>query len=275
MRMQEMMFTSHLMGMLIIVLRPAGIWICIYSRYPAWGFCKDATGMAASIMPVPAITDLRLSISLTMAQNTIPISPAVIWCARYRKCRGAMWETGIPARAVCILESSCMVSVLQTGEERFVQEKGETVMREIAMNLSLFGILIAASVWDIKWKQIPLWYLLAAVGAGMSLWLWLRPVALPMLAAGAACGGVLLLAGWYSGGKLGMADGLLFVAAGCHLGIWQNLNLMIWSFLIAAVTALVIWIRKKDKTLQFAFIPCICAAQGMRVFLLATGTSAG
>ena len=144
-------------------------------------------------------------------------------------------------------------------------------MEQFGMQMILLLFLAAAAVPDIRRKRIPLALLLACIGCGVALQAVFRIYSWPVVLGGAACGGVLLLIGWCSKWKIGAADGLLLIGSGCFLGLWQNLNLLIWSFLAAAGVGIYLLIRGKDKKIAFPFAPCVCAGEGVQLLMFLFG----
>ena len=148
-------------------------------------------------------------------------------------------------------------------------------MEQIGIQSVLLGFLLWACVPDIRTRQIPVYLLLLSVGSGLAAECVLHMYPWPVFLGGAACGGIVLLAGWCSKWKIGAADGLLFLACGVFLGMWQVLNLMLWSFLIAAGMAVCLLVRHANRTARMPFAPCICAAQALRFVLLICSIRAG
>lgn len=131
------------------------------------------------------------------------------------------------------------------------------------------GILIVLTVEDVKSMTVTAWIPLTAGAAGVVFYFVNHPFSCRSLLAGAAAGGILILAACMKHQWIGMGDGLTFAATGVWLGGRENLSLLMLSFLTAAVAAAWMLIRQKaDKTRQFPFLPCVLTADAVRLALL-------
>ena len=118
--------------------------------------------------------------------------------------------------------------------------------------LSFLGI---NSYLDIRKGQISL--CLAAIYAALGI-LYI------ILLVGAVPGLLLLPVAKFSGGALGMGDGLVVLISGLYMGIWRTLEFVTLALLLAAVWAGFLMIfKKKDRKASFPFIPFLLAAYAL------------
>ena len=78
------------------------------------------------------------------------------------------------------------------------------------------------------------------------------------LVSGIVVGIILLIYSLITKGGIGFGDGLIFICLGVYLGLSQNLRLLFFSLLVAAVYGgFYALIRKKSIKTQIPFLPCI------------------
>ena len=126
--------------------------------------------------------------------------------------------------------------------------------------LSFLGI---NSYLDIRKGQISL--CLAAIYAALGiLYIILYGQQQLILLVGAVPGLLLLPVAKFSGGALGMGDGLVVLISGLYMGIWRTLEFVTLALLLAAVWAGFLMIfKKKDRKASFPFIPFLLAAYAL------------
>lgn len=129
------------------------------------------------------------------------------------------------------------------------------------------GLLIISSVFDIKWKKVPLIIFISG-GALAVLWICIRiytqGVGETLLESAAAVlpGAGLIALSFVTDKKIGYGDGILLII----LGILQGLEKIILVFCIGlflqSLLAVVLLILKKaDKQTCIPFIPFLLSAQ--------------
>lgn len=126
----------------------------------------------------------------------------------------------------------------------------------------LFGIyLTVLSVMDLRRRRLKLSFLMAGLVFPLLAGVWIREVSAIQLAAGAAVGAVFLAVSKVTEEAFGYGDSILITIAGCFLGFWNILSLLIAAFLMAAAFSVFLLVRKgfrrKDS---FPFVPFLTAA---------------
>ena len=78
---------------------------------------------------------------------------------------------------------------------------------------------------------------------------------------GALVGGVFLLISRLTQEAFGYGDSLMIAVTGVYLGFWNVLYLLVWAYVLAAVFAGYVLIRKGfQKDAAFPFVPFLLAA---------------
>lgn len=107
-------------------------------------------------------------------------------------------------------------------------------------------------------RKVGLLPLAAAFVSGAALQITAGEIRLYELALGCAVGVVLVLISYLSRGALGMGDALLFITSGAFLGIRENIFLLFFSLVLAAVfSAVMLIFRKRSLKDSFPFAPFI------------------
>ncbi|MBP5158990.1 MAG: hypothetical protein ILP10_01675 [Lachnospiraceae bacterium] len=122
------------------------------------------------------------------------------------------------------------------------------------------AVLAALSVEDIRKRRLVLWHILAgtAVMVGTAvildgLLLWER---IPGMLPGLSLMGLSKL----TGGKIGMADGMLIGAIGLATGMIRGFYILSWTVMTAGVFAAVMWISGKlGRKDSFPLVPFMLA----------------
>lgn len=122
----------------------------------------------------------------------------------------------------------------------------------------IFSFLTLFSVEDVRKKELDFMPIVGFLLIGIWFQAFVGKLPFPEIAGGAFLGVCLLAIGKLSKEAVGYGDGLLFLATGIYLGMWENLQLL-WSslwiaFLFSAVQMLV---RKKDKKEEIPFVPFV------------------
>ena len=129
------------------------------------------------------------------------------------------------------------------------RKRGMFTMYEIG-EICFGGYLCVVSMWDIRKREIPVW-LIAAGGI----------LPLVLMVTGALVGGVFLLISRLTQEAFGYGDSLMIAVTGVYLGFWNVLYLLVWAYVLAAVFAGYVLIRKGfQKDAAFPFVPFLLAA---------------
>lgn len=128
--------------------------------------------------------------------------------------------------------------------------------------------LLAASVYDIKYRGVPERLILvfmaaAAVSAAVD------PAGRMQRLLGGGIGILLLLAGRMTQESIGYGDGWSVLIVGLLTGLRAVFFIMMAALLLSAVYSIVLLVWKKAaKNTAFPFIPFLCAAFYLWVFLI-------
>lgn len=105
---------------------------------------------------------------------------------------------------------------------------------------------------------------LAYCGRGDSFgksWIFSWKIPLVLMVTGALVGGVFLLISRLTQEAFGYGDSLMIAVTGVYLGFWNVLYLLVWAYVLAAVFAGYVLIRKGfQKDAAFPFVPFLLAA---------------
>lgn len=92
-------------------------------------------------------------------------------------------------------------------------------------------------------------------------WIFSWKIPLVLMVTGALVGGVFLLISRLTQEAFGYGDSLMIAVTGVYLGFWNVLYLLVWAYVLAAVFAGYVLIRKGfQKDAAFPFVPFLLAA---------------
>ncbi len=121
--------------------------------------------------------------------------------------------------------------------------------------------LCIVSVWDIRRRMIPCWLLGIGGVLAVVFQLLQKNTSVVSVLAGMAVGGIFLVISKVTEEGLGYGDSLMILAVGIYMGFWQLLYLLTGAYLMAAVFAGVVLVRKRfSRKDSFPFIPFLTAA---------------
>lgn len=121
-------------------------------------------------------------------------------------------------------------------------------------------MLAVGSIWDIRDRQIPVKLLIIDVIAGAILMIINHKINWPdewyLYMVGILIGIVILLAGYFSNGCIGTADGIMLAVIGGILGYQEMLFLLMNAVMAAAVCSIIlIVLRKGNRKTTIPFFP--------------------
>lgn len=125
---------------------------------------------------------------------------------------------------------------------------------------TLLILLAVAAGLDVKTRKIPTWLLLGGLAALLIEGLLQNAFSPGTTLAGVLVGAGLLLLSHLTRGKIGEADGVVFLWTGLVLGGLGNLWLLFLSLLLAGITGGVWQFFKKRRHLEIPWIPFILLA---------------
>lgn len=140
-------------------------------------------------------------------------------------------------------------------------------MAELCLKLVTAAVLLLCGVMDCYRKKIYLWIpltggLLLAVCIFFS-----KDISLTDRLAGVLVGAAVMLLSYITGGKIGMADGIVLCVTGAGLGFWGNMELFCLALMLAAVISIILLIlRKANRNMCLPFIPFILTGYLILIF---------
>lgn len=99
----------------------------------------------------------------------------------------------------------------------------------------LLGTLGVHSIEDLREKKITVTVTLFSGILGVLLHLLFRRQSIYEMLAGMLSGTIILAVSRFTGGKIGMGDGIVFMLTGLYLGVLKNFTLMFLSFSLAGI----------------------------------------
>lgn len=129
----------------------------------------------------------------------------------------------------------------------------------------------ACMVFDIRHREIPLLLIILGIAAAFGADVWrikegmvtVAEVGLSLLP-----GIFFLLTGFFTEEKVGYGDGLLLIASGLFLGAYKCfLALGIGLIFSAAVSLLLLLLRKADRHSRIPFVPFLVLGMGVVIFV--------
>ena len=128
----------------------------------------------------------------------------------------------------------------------------------------LLGILGIYSVSDLKWRKVPLSWLLAGLAAGIFLSLFTQSLLPAEMVIGILFGAAVIGCSYLTRGKIGRADGFVYAVCGAFAGWHQTLGILFVSLFLGYLFGLFLIIRHK-KDVKIPLIPFVAAAQALMV----------
>lgn len=121
-------------------------------------------------------------------------------------------------------------------------------------------MLALGSIWDIRDKQIPVKLLIAEIIAGVILMITNQKINWPddwyLYIMGIFIGVVILLAGRFSNGSIGTADGIMLAVIGGVIGYRDTLLLLMNAVMAAALCSIILIILKRgNRKTTIPFFP--------------------
>ena len=125
----------------------------------------------------------------------------------------------------------------------------------------VIAMLAIESISDIRTQTVSLIRLIAFALLGLTINYCMKYQSMWSVVGGLVVGIVLLGYALLSKGSVGIGDGVVFLCLGIFLGLSNNLRLLFFSLIVAAVAGGVYAIvTKKGIKAKIPFIPCILVA---------------
>ena len=131
-------------------------------------------------------------------------------------------------------------------------------------------ILFISMVFDIRSQKIPaLWiWCSIAVMTGYRLYLWRNGESTALDVMISFIPGVLVYLFSCISNGIGKADGLLIIVTGCFFSWEKHLEVLFFSFFLAAFFSMGVVIFKRNlKNQRIPFVPFLCAASVISIYL--------
>ncbi len=131
-------------------------------------------------------------------------------------------------------------------------------------------ILFISMVFDIRSQKIPaLWiWCSIAVMTGYRLYLWRNGESTALDVMISFIPGVLVYLFSCISNDIGKADGLLIIVTGCFFSWEKHLEVLFFSFFLAAFFSMGVVIFKRNlKNQRIPFVPFLCAASVISIYL--------
>ena len=125
-------------------------------------------------------------------------------------------------------------------------------------------LLIVGSIFDIKYKSLPGWFLMIGGALAIGLAALLKPVSLWEMAGGLLLGLFLLGISFVTRGALGRGDGIFLAIVGLNLGFSTVFSIFSGALLLAAILAVLLMIIKRvKKDTALPFLPFLGVSYGI------------
>lgn len=122
----------------------------------------------------------------------------------------------------------------------------------------VLAILALETCSDLRTKTVSGIRIIIFILVGILLNITMRYQTVWSTVGGVAVGGIILLYAFITKGGIGTGDGLMFVCLGIYLGLSENLRLLFFSLIAAAVSGgIYALIKRRSIKSQIPFIPCV------------------
>ncbi len=127
-----------------------------------------------------------------------------------------------------------------------------------------WALLVIGSIYDIKYKALPRWFLIVGSILAIMLAIALRPIGFGEMAGGLFLGLLLFGISILTRGSLGKGDGIFLGILGLNLGFSVVFPVFAGALLLAAfLSILLIIVRRVNRKTVFPFLPFLSAAYGI------------
>lgn len=121
-----------------------------------------------------------------------------------------------------------------------------------------FLYLSINSLSDIRYKKISLFVSVLFGIAAILVNIIIRQYSLLSLILAVVLGGIIMLVSKITKGAIGIGDGIVLMVLGLYTGIYINLTVLFYGFLVSALMSILLLslkrVRKKDS---LPFVPCL------------------
>jgi leader peptidase (prepilin peptidase)/N-methyltransferase len=128
----------------------------------------------------------------------------------------------------------------------------------MVVNGIVAAVLTVESISDIKTKSISLARLVCYMIVALALNIIMRYQSFISLFGGIIVGVIFLGFGILTKEGIGYGDGAIFICLGAVPGLYDNLRLLMYSLMLAAIVGgIYALVRKKNLKVRIPFIPCV------------------
>jgi leader peptidase (prepilin peptidase)/N-methyltransferase len=128
----------------------------------------------------------------------------------------------------------------------------------MVVNGIVAAVLTVESISDIKTKSISLARLVCYMIVALALNIIMKYQSFISLFGGIIVGVIFLGFGILTKEGIGYGDGAIFICLGAVLGLYDNLRLLMYSLMLAAIVGgIYALVRKKNLKVRIPFIPCV------------------
>lgn len=128
-------------------------------------------------------------------------------------------------------------------------------MWETAMKVLFLLLLVIGTWFDIRYRGVPRWLLLAGSGIAAAASVSIKVEDVWLYAGGCLLGTVFLLVSRWTKEAVGYADSWLIFILGLGLGIRKLLIVLSVAFFCSGILAAVLLFQKQKRKKEIAFIP--------------------
>lgn len=127
-----------------------------------------------------------------------------------------------------------------------------------------WSLLFLGSIFDIKRKSLPSWFLIVGGVLAVIMAIVLKPVSLWDMAGGVFLGAVLLGISFLTKGALGRGDGIFIGIIGLNMGFITVFTVFSGALILAALLGLVLILAGRvNRKTAFPFLPFLSISYGI------------
>lgn len=135
-------------------------------------------------------------------------------------------------------------------------------------HILLAAFLTICSITDLIKRQIYLKVIILFFAMGVVMFFINGDLSVVEELGGVFLGIILLFLARISSERIGYGDGLMIAVSGAYTGLFMNIRLLMWAlFLSAAVSAILLIIKKADRHTQLPFAPFVLVSYALMTFL--------
>lgn len=131
----------------------------------------------------------------------------------------------------------------------------------ISGQICMGGFLGILTFLDLMYQKIPVWLITIGGAIVSGIWIVQGKLNWILVLAGAGVGIAFLLVSFVTREAFGYADSILIFIFGISLGVWNQIQLLVYAFSLSAIFAIVQMVRTQFKrNSTYPFIPFLAVA---------------